>query len=398
VCRNRYYKRVAADRTTTCRGNRPKHVGWSLALAVLAQLAAASPVRTSQELSTQRILALDPRWTLSFATAPAAPAGYDQDTSYVPLKGGDLVAVDLDQGVVRWKVVLAMTSPPATGDGLVFAAGEGVVTALDQRTGHTQWRTPLPGALASPLAWDAGWLFASTDAGDLLALHGQDGRLVWQASLTSPLAVVPSASADRLYGALRDGRIVSLELNTGAVAWTLALGEQVTGLLALNDQLLVGTRANKLHSVSMAQGRVRWSQKAGADVAGAPVADDHRIYFTAFDNIVRALDRRTGNLRWLRRLPSRPSGGPLRIANVVLVPLVTTDIDAFNTSTGEPAFTIRAVGELGGLPFLRESARPTAPRLVAMSREGALQGFASRFEPPPTRLGELPGLAVKGAH
>lgn len=368
-----------------------------MALAMIVQIVAASPDDTSQEVSEQ-ILALDPRWTVSFDTAPVAPAGYDQDTSYVPLKSGDLLAIDLDQGVVRWKVGLAMTSTPATGDGLVFAAGERVVTALDQRTGQTQWRTPLPGPLASPLAWDAGFLFACTDAGELLAIHGQDGRIVWRVSLTSPLAVVPSASADRLYGALRDGRIVSLELNSGATAWTLALGEEVTGLLALNDQLVVGTRANKLHSVSMSRGSVRWSQKAGADVTGAPVADDDRIYFTAFDNIVRAIDRRTGNLRWLQRLASRPSGGPLRIQNVVLVPLVTTNIDVFNASTGEPAFTIRAVGELGGLPFLRESARPTAPRLVAMSREGALQGFAPRFEPPPARLAELPGVRVKGAH
>jgi outer membrane protein assembly factor BamB len=352
----------------------------------------------AQEKPAERILAADPRWTVAFDTAPAALAGYDQDTSYVPLKGGDLLAVDLNQGIVRWKVALATSSTPATGDGLVFAAGEGVITALDQRTGQTQWRTPLPGALASPLAWDAGWLFASTENGEFLALHGQDGRVVWRVPLNSPLAVVPVTSQERLYGALGDGRIVALELNTGGMAWSFALGEQVTGMLALNEQLLVGTRANKLHSLSMSNGRVRWSQKSGADVVGAPVADDDAIYFAAFDNIVRALDRRSGNLRWLRRLPSRPSGGPLRTQDVVLVPLVTTDIDAFSAATGAPAFTIRAVGELGGLPFLRESARPTAPRLVALSREGALQGFAARFEPPPVPLAELPGILVKGGH
>ena len=368
-----------------------------VALAVLVQLAAARPAGT-QDGSKVQILALDPRWTVSFETAPIAPAGHDQDSSYVPLKGGDLVAVDLNQGVVRWKVPLAMTSTPATGDGLVFAAGEGVVTALDQRTGHTQWRAPLPGPLASALAWEAGWLFASTEAGELLALNGQDGREVWRTPLGSPLSVIPAASADRLYAALRDGRIVALELDTGALGWTLELAEQVTGLLALNDQLVVGTRANRLHSVSMSRGSIRWSQKAGADVTGTPVADDNHIYFSALDNIVRALDRRSGNLRWLRRLASRPSGGPLLAANVVLVPLVTTDIDGFNAVTGDPAFTIRAVGELGGLPFLRDSARPTAPRLIAMSREGTLQGFAPRFEPPPAALAELPGVPVKGAH
>jgi hypothetical protein len=76
------------------------------------------------------------------------------------------------------------------------------------------------------------------------------------------------------------------------------------------------------------------------------------------------------------------------------VPFVTTDIGAFTATTGAPAFTIRAVGEIGGVPFIRESVPATAPLLVAMSREGALQGFAPRIEPPPVPLGELPGVKV----
>ena len=314
---------------------------------------------------------------------------------YVALKGGDLIAIDLDQGRVAWKAALATTLTPATGDGLVFAAGEGQLTALDQRTGEVQWRTPLDERLAASLYWDSGWLVASTDKGDLVALHGQDGRIVWRVPLQSPLAALPAAADDRLYGALQDGRLVALDLETGAVQWTLALNEAVTGMLALEDQLLVGTRADRLHSLSLEGGRRRWSQKAGADIAGAPVADDDQIYFAAFDNLVRAVDGNSGNLKWLRGLPSRPAGGPLRAENVVLVPLVTTDIAAFDSRTGTPAFTIRAVGELSAVPFLRETPRLTVPRLIAMSREGALQGFAARFEPPLGALEALPGIPVK---
>jgi outer membrane protein assembly factor BamB len=315
---------------------------------------------------------------------------------YVPVKGGDLIAIDLNQGDVKWKVPLATAFTPATGDGLVFAASEELVQALDQRTGQTQWRTPLDGPVVAPLHWDAGWLLASTKGGDLIALHGQDGRIVWRAPLQSQMVVSPTTSEDRVYGALQDGRIVALDLDSGALVWSADLKEPVTGILALDDQLLVGTRSDRLYSLSLTRGRVRWRQRAGADIAGIPLADEKRIYFTALDNVIRALDRNNGNLHWLRGLPSRPAGGPLRADNVVLVPLVTTDIGAFDAATGAPAFTIRAVGELGGVPFLRENPRPTAPRLVAMSREGGLQGFAARFEPPLAPLGELPGVAVKG--
>ena len=224
--------------------------------------------------------------------------------------------------------------------------------------------------------------------------HGQDGRLLWRQALGSPLLVEPTPAGDRLYVALRDGRVAALALATGEVAWSVPLNEPVTGMLAVDDQIFVGTRQNVLHSLSLRNGRINWTQRAGADTAGAPVADDKFVYFAALDNMLRALDRRTGNLRWSRTLPSRPAAGPLRTGDVVLIPFVTNDIGAFAARTGVPAFTIQAVGEIGGVPFVREAVGPTAPLLIAMSREGALQGFAPRVEPPPAALNELPGIKV----
>ena len=316
--------------------------------------------------------------------------------AYVPLKAGNLLAIDLDEGRVRWSVDLATTETPATGDGMVFVAGNAEVVALDQSNGRTVWRTPTVASLSGRLYWESGQVLASLETGDLISLRADDGTVGWRSALNSPLRAAPSMADERLFASLMDGRVIALDVETGTVAWTNALGEEVTGLLALDNQLLVGTRGNRLHSLSLARGRSNWTQKVGADVIGAPAADDDHIYFVAFDNVLRALNRRNGNLEWRRNLPSRPSGGALRIDDVVVVPLSTNDIAAFLATTGAPAFTIQAVGELGAPPFLRDSARPTAPRLIAMSREGALQGFAPRIEAPPVPLADLPGVRVGG--
>ena len=360
-------------------------------------LSHAQEPRNQGSAAADRILALDPRWTVAFDTPAAAAAGFDQEAAYVPLEGGTLVAIDLERGRVRWQIALATSETPATGDGMVFAAvAEGLVIALDQRSGATLWRTTLPGAVAGRLYWDSGWVLASTETGDLVALRAQDGQVLWRHALGARLTVRPSPSGDQLYVALDDGRLAALKVDTGDAAWTLALDQEVTGLLALEEQLLVGTRANLLHSIAVDRGRIRWTQRAGADLMGAPVADENFIYFVAFDNVLRALNRSNGNMRWSRNLPSRPSGGALRADDVVLVPFSTTDIGAYVATTGAPAFTIRAAGELGGAPYLRENARVTATRLVAISREGNLQGFAARFEQPAVKLAELPGARVGG--
>lgn len=392
---NRYYKRVGAVRTTT------SSVSWSRASLVCSTLIALAPIAAAAQSpraddSANLIVALDPRWTVVFDTAPAAPAGFDLELAYVPLKGGELQAIDLNRGLVRWKAMLTTALTPATGDGLVFAAGEDLITALEQRSGATLWQTPLEGALATPLYWDTGWLIVSLDSGDLIALRAQDGQIIWRQPLGSPVASTPTPAGDHLYVALRDGRLVSLALSTGVTAWTTPLNEPVTGVLALNDQLVVGTRGNRVYSISLDRGRILWAQKAGADIAGAPVADEHLIYYAALDNMLRAVDRKSGNLRWTRKLTSRPAAGPLRTGNVVLLPLVTTDIGAFVATSGADSFMIRAAGETGGVPFIREGARPTETLLIAMSREGALQGFAPRIEPLPAPLSVLPGTKIGG--
>jgi outer membrane protein assembly factor BamB len=372
--------------------------GLALALAVSAFADARQPLQPGDAASEPRaLIALDPRWTVPFPTAPAAPPGFDEQAAYVPLKGGELVAITLERGEVRWKVDLATAFTPATGDGLVFAAGDAVVLAFEERTGAAAWKTPVGGALAGPAHFDAGLLIVTKTDGELIALRAQDGTVVWRQPIGSPLAVAPSAAGDRLYAGLQDGRVLALDRETGAEVWRYDVGGAVTGVLALDDQVVVGTRGNQVVSFRPDRARVRWQWTVGADIAGAPVADEARIYFAALDNVLRALDRGNGNMRWTARLPSRPSGGPLRTGDVVIVPTVSAAIGAYLAETGKASFTIKAAGELGGVPFLRETPRPTAPRLIAMSREGTLQGFAPRHEPPPTRLNALPGGTKVGS-
>lgn len=334
---------------------------------------------------------LDARWVTAFATPPAATPGFDATTAYVPLKGGQLVAVDLDRGTIRWQLDVATQFSPATGEGLVFTASEQTIEARDATSGVTRWRTPLPGGAAAPVYYDTGWLIASTTAGDLAAFRAADGTLVWRRQLGAPLASAPGPALDRLFLPLADNRIVAVQLANGETVWELKLTAPITALLALDDQLVFGTASKDLISVELSHGRERWKRRLGGDMAGVPAADDKRIYFASRDNIVRAVDRKSGNLRWLESLSSRPAGGPLRITDALLMPLVSSQIVGFDPATGKPAVTATAAGEIGVQPHVRPDVRQTLPQLITVSRDGQLQGFGRRYEPIPQLLPELPG-------
>ena len=329
---------------------------------------------------------LDARWSVTFASVPVATPGYDATSAYIPLKDGQLVAVDLDRGTIRWTLDQSTAFTPATGEGLVFTVSEQTLEARDAATGAGKWRTPLPGGAAMPLYYDTGWLLASTTGGDLLALRAADGTVVWRRQLGAPLSGPPGPALDRLYLALEDNRLISVMLESGETIWSRTLPARVTSMLALEDQLVVGTAAKRFMSISLRSGRERWTWSVGGDISGLPSADDERIYFAARDNILRALDRRSGNLRWKANLGSRPAGGPLRSPGSVLMPMVSSEIAGFDPETGKPTVTVRAAGEIGTQPFVRPATRITATRLITVSREGQLQGFGFRFEPPPQLL------------
>src|SRR6188472_4571383 len=83
-------------------------------------------------------LSLDARWVSAFETPPAATPGFDATTAYVPLRGGQLVAVDLDRGTIRWRLDVATAFTPATGEGMVFTVSDQLIEARDAKTGATK--------------------------------------------------------------------------------------------------------------------------------------------------------------------------------------------------------------------------------------------------------------------
>ena len=357
-------------------------MGVFLAIALAFQQAVVAPLIT-----------LDARWVVPFETPPAAPAGFDASTAYLPLKGGQLVAVDLERGIVRWRLEVATAFTPATGGGMVYTTSGTTIEARDGQTGAVKWSAPFPGGAAAPLYWDTGWLLASTASGDLAAFRGADGTLVWRQPLGAPLSTAPAPALDHLYLPLADGRLVAVSLTTGETIWTQRVTGRITALVGFGDQLVFGTSSKYVVSVDLLSGRERWKWAVGGDVTGLPMADDTRIYFASRDNVVRAVDRRNGNLRWKAILTSRPAGGPLRLADAVLVPL-SSEISAFDPITGKALAPIKAAGELGSQPFIRAEARLTSPRLIAVTRDGQLQAFGLRFEPPFALLDVLPGAAA----
>lgn len=358
-------------------------------VALVARAGAAQPPAASLTLLGGG--AMDVRWATTPEPALSSAPGYDDNTAYVPTRDGAITARDLDTGAVRWRVEAATTLTPAVGAGLVYVAIAGGVRALDAATGATRWQRDLPGTVAAPPYWDTGWLVLSFDGGDVAAFRATDGELLWRVPLGAVAHVAPGPALDNLYLGLTDGRTVALALATGAIVWSRAAEGRATGVTALDDQVLVGTTAGVLWSLDPRSGSVRWRWRTGASVVGAAAVDERRIFVMAFDHILRALDRNSGNLRWSRPLPHRPAGSPVVVGGTVVVPSLSTELAGYDAVTGTPNLSMASASEVAGSTRFRVGGRATGTRITAVSIDGQLIAFAPRIEGAPALLGDLPG-------
>ena len=341
----------------------------SALLALLLPVVAAAQPRPPASPAAQplSLFPLTSAWTQPLDGASTAPPAFAGVRAFVPLDGTRVVALDLEHAVVAWILPGTPLSTPATGDGLVFVAERDRITAVHEEDGRPAWRLPFEEPLAAPLVWDNGWLVAADTAGTLYAFRATDGELIWRQPLGRPVHVAPALAADRVYAALEDGHVVSLDVSTGTERWTTRLGGAPADMLALEDRIYVGSDDNYLYCLLASSGEIDWRWRTGGDVTGAPVVDDARVYFVSQDNVLRALDRKSGAQRWKRALGVRPTRGIVRARDVLLVSGLPPKLFGFAVKDGNPAGDITASGELASVPYVLPGG--VLPTVVLVARD-----------------------------
>jgi outer membrane protein assembly factor BamB len=333
-----------------------------------------------------------PAWDLPLNNTLQATPAFKDARGYFPIEGDRVACYDVLHGTLLWVSPASTQSQPALGDRLVFVAEADAVLALHDDTGVTAWRFPLKERLSTPLAWSNGWLIATAASGTVLAFRARDGSLIWQQELGAPIHASAALAADRVYLPMTDGRIVALRIETGEPLWERRLGGSPNEILALDWTLYVGSNDNYFYAIAARDGQILWRWGTGADVIGRPVVDDRRVYFVSFDNVLRALDRKTGNQRWKRPLPLRPTRGPVVMGDALFVSGTSGTAPAYFLKDGNPAGSLAASGELAASPHVVAGERLPMLLLVArdIARGTIVRALTRAIEPQPTPVSPLP--------
>ncbi len=371
----RYYSEVRVRSIRARRG-----------VVLLAALAVAGVVASAQEPpAPSPILPLEPAWSTDLGGSPSYPPAYGPDAAYVVLRDGTVASVALDDGRILWCVGQPADWAPAAADGLVVVAYDRRLFALAASDGAIAWTFAADAPVSAPPVWRSGWLVAGLESGDVVALRAADGLELWRRRFGAVLRTRPSIAGQRLYLPLEDGRITVLQLASGDPVWTRSIGGRPREVLAL-DALFVGSTDNFFYRLALDDGAVEWRWRTGGDIVGAPRIDAERVFFVAADNVVRALDRRSGVQRWREPLPLRPTEGPALVGRALAVAGVSPEVRFFDPRSGASAGIYRAPGELAARPFLVPGLPASGTRLVVLTADGRIAGLAAGYGPPRASL------------
>lgn len=208
-----------------------------------------------------------------------------------------------------------------SGTTLFAAASDGVVAAIDARTGRDIWRLNLATPLAAGVGSDGRVASVVTLANELVAVV--DGREIWREKLTAQAYTAPFVAGGRIFVLTADRAVHAFDGNSGRKLWMqqrptepLVL-RQAGVLLAVGDTLVAGL-AGRLTGLNPANGSVRWE---------VPIASPRGI-----NDVERLVDL----------------VGPVsRLSNVVCVRAFQASVGCVNAERGILQWTKAADGNVG---------------------------------------------------
>ena len=142
-------------------------------------------------------------WSFEAGESIDSSAAIADGTVYVGTYTGELIALDLDTGELKWRYRASERmgigeSSPAVGHGLVFVGDlAGVLHAVDVETGEEVWTYATQGEIkSSPVLSGDRVLIGSYD-GYLYGLEVATGELAWQVETQNYVHATPAVTDGR---------------------------------------------------------------------------------------------------------------------------------------------------------------------------------------------------------
>ena len=215
------------------------------------------------------------RWKRSFARGVSAQVLGRGDLVYAVGGAGEVAAMDVRTGAVAWHFAgeepaedsWARHDPALTDDLLIVPWPDGVVVALDTRSGAERWRANLGSQVTTSVApvGESAWI--GTIDGKLRKLDARSGAVLSTVEAGGrPYGDLQIAGGCLLVLALgQQHSLACHDSSSGAVRWRRLVEAEITTFRPLveGEVVVAGDENRRLFTVALADGQDRWQCAVG---------------------------------------------------------------------------------------------------------------------------------------
>jgi len=204
---------------------------------------------------------------------------------------------------LRWSFEAgdSIDSSPAIADGTAYiASGNGDLVALDVASGMLRWKYASGASIGeSSPAVGGGAVFFGDLNGTFHAVNARDGTRLWTFKTGSEIKSSPTLVEDLVLFGSYDTYLYALEARTGKVRWKLRTDGPVHATPSVRGRVVYITGCDEnFRGVRLSDGAVLFKVPTGAYTGASPVLDERRAYFGTFNYEVLGVDLRTHKIAW----------------------------------------------------------------------------------------------------
>lgn len=288
-------------------------------------------------------------------------------TIYIGSTGGNLLALDAQTGVVRWRHAIGQflndSTPVVVGRVVFVGANRTWIYALDATDGHQLWATNMQEIIKAAPTYANGIVVVNS-SNSATALDARTGLVRWkfhEIGFGWPTTASPTVQGQIVYVALGDKTIVfAFNLQTGQKIWAYNAGDRLISTpLVVGQQVIIGTWKGKIEAVNAASGAQIWHYNINEalprgmsidGIAGSFATSNDTIFVGTFNGNIIAIDAATGRLRWAHLIDAPVLGTPVIEGNTLYVSGGQT-LYALAVSSGKPLWHL-ALGDIRSEPAL----------------------------------------------
>ena len=251
---------------------------------------------------------------------------------------GVLSAIDKRTGHAVWTRDLGTlsASTPAVNGKTVYATllsagpnGSGRVYALNVATGQTRWARDLASASESSPLLDGNRVYFGSQNGTVYALNARSGDVVWTYHAGGAVKASPTLSGGVLYFGDYSGHAQAISASTGALLWRsssegalLGSGTFYSTAAVVYGRMFLGNTDGRVYAYDASSGKLDWAVQTGAYVYSSPAVTNApglgpTVYVGSYDGTFYAINARSGHVAWTFNGHGRISGSPTILGRIV---------------------------------------------------------------------------------